>query len=93
MPAAGLDDSGPRAEIAPHCTSVGQQNRRGHSLGAVDCDVVSGNPALIQREAIKRMVRGFPEQGIAFATELPPVVLHSQAAATTQPSDAAPIAR
>jgi small-conductance mechanosensitive channel len=39
-----------------------------------------GNPALIQREAIKRMVRGFPELGIAFATERAPVVLQAQAA-------------
>lgn len=47
--------------------------------------VKPGNPALIQREAIKRMVRGFPDLGIAFATELPPVVLHQTGA--SQPNN------
>lgn len=45
-----------------------------------------GNPALIQREAIKRMFRSFPDQGIAFATERPAVVLQSQP--TVAPQDA-----
>ena len=39
-----------------------------------------GNPAAIQREAIKRMFRTFPELGIEFAKEGAAVVLHTTGA-------------
>lgn len=48
-----------------------------------------GNPASIQREAVKRMFRTFPELGIEFAKEGATVVLQTTAA---QQSDALPAA-
>ena len=39
-----------------------------------------GNPASIQREAVKRMFRTFPELGIEFAKEGAAVILHTTAA-------------
>jgi small-conductance mechanosensitive channel len=39
-----------------------------------------GNPAVIQREAVKRMVRTFPELGIEFAKEGAAVILHTTGA-------------
>ena len=44
-----------------------------------------GNPAGIQREAVKRMIRTFPELGIEFAKEGAAVILHT----TGAPLDAA----
>jgi moderate conductance mechanosensitive channel len=45
-----------------------------------------GNPAGIQREAVKRMIRTFPEMGIEFAKEGAAVILHTAGASL----DAAP---
>ena len=39
-----------------------------------------GNPAGIQREAVKRMIRTFPEMGIEFAKEGAAVILHTSGA-------------
>jgi moderate conductance mechanosensitive channel len=39
-----------------------------------------GNPAGIQREAVKRMIRTFPEMGIEFAKEGAAVILHTPGA-------------
>ena len=39
-----------------------------------------GNPAGIQREAVKRMIRTFPEMGIEFAKEGAAVILHTAGA-------------
>ena len=40
-----------------------------------------GNPAMIQREAVKRMFKTFPALGIEFAKEGATVILHSATAA------------
>jgi small-conductance mechanosensitive channel len=47
-----------------------------------------GNPAAIQREAVNRMFRAFPELGIEFAKEGAAVVLHT----TTAVADSPPVA-
>jgi small-conductance mechanosensitive channel len=39
-----------------------------------------GNPAMIQREAVKRMFKVFPAEGIEFAKEGATVILHTPAA-------------
>jgi len=48
-----------------------------------------GNPAAIQREAVKRMFNVFPAMGIEFAKEGAAVVVH---AAPASPAEAAPAA-
>ncbi|MDP1749133.1 MAG: mechanosensitive ion channel, partial [Reyranella sp.] len=45
-----------------------------------------GNPAAIQREAVKRMFKVFPEEGIEFAKEGAAVVLHTTTATVDAPS-------
>ena len=47
-----------------------------------------GNPAGIQREAVKRMIRTFPELGIEFAKEGAAVILHTTSA-TVDPAPGA----
>jgi small-conductance mechanosensitive channel len=49
-----------------------------------------GNPAMIQREAVKRMFKTFPELGIEFAKEGATVILQSTAAATGGVTGSAP---
>jgi hypothetical protein len=53
-----------------------------------------GNPAAIQREAVKRMFNTFPGLGIEFAKEGAAVVLHTGGSVDPgpPPSDAAPAA-
>jgi len=49
-----------------------------------------GNPAMIQREAVKRMFKTFPALGIEFAKEGATVILHSANAAAEGTAEAAP---
>jgi small-conductance mechanosensitive channel len=49
-----------------------------------------GNPAMIQREAVKRMFKAFPALGIEFAKEGATVILQSTSAAAEGGGDAAP---
>jgi small-conductance mechanosensitive channel len=49
-----------------------------------------GNPAMIQREAVKRMFKTFPALGIEFAKEGATVILHSATAAAEGPAETAP---
>jgi len=48
-----------------------------------------GNPAMIQREAVKRMFKAFPALGIEFAKEGATVILQSNAAAAEGTAEAA----
>jgi small-conductance mechanosensitive channel len=45
-----------------------------------------GNPAMIQREAVKRMFKVFPAEGIEFAKEGATVILHTPAASPEGPA-------
>jgi small-conductance mechanosensitive channel len=49
-----------------------------------------GNPAMIQREAVKRMFKTFPALGIEFAKEGATVILHSANVAAEGTAEAAP---
>ena len=49
-----------------------------------------GNPAVIQREAVKRMFRTFPELGIEFAKEGAAVILHTTGASLDATTSVAP---
>ena len=49
-----------------------------------------GNPAGIQREAVKRMIRTFPEMGIEFAKEGAAVILHTAGASLDATTSVAP---
>jgi small-conductance mechanosensitive channel len=51
-----------------------------------------GNPAMIQREAVKRMFKAFPALGIEFAKEGATVILQSTSAAAEGSVEAAPAA-
>jgi small-conductance mechanosensitive channel len=52
-----------------------------------------GNPAMIQREAMKRMFSTLPGLGIEFATQGATVILHSPAALSDEPvAGPAPVA-
>src|SRR4030095_4898902 len=52
-----------------------------------------GNPAAIQREAVKRMFNVFPAMGIEFAKEGAAVVVHAAPASLDRPTtEAAPAA-
>ena len=49
-----------------------------------------GNPAAIQREAVKRMFNTFPAMGIEFAKEGAAVIVQSGPASPTERTEAAP---
>jgi hypothetical protein len=51
-----------------------------------------GNPAMIQREAVKRMFKTFPALGLEFAKEGATVILQSTSAAAEGNVEAAPAA-
>jgi len=50
-----------------------------------------GNPAAIQREAVKRMFNTFPAMGIEFAKEGAAVIVQSGPASPTERAEAAPV--